>query len=108
MHVISKCSGEQPNAIATFLKDLVSLLEYRNARSFEIAWIDGDIFFLRRRLQPIIQPANHDRADGAPMLATSLPSFSCASSRVPLLLIGRGGSRGREDNLRGRPMRFRP
>src|SRR5581483_2864183 len=61
MHVISKRSGQQPNAIAALLKNLVSSLERGHAGPFQIARVDADAPFLDKDFEPVIQPTHHDR-----------------------------------------------
>src|SRR5712692_577255 len=62
VHVVAKSRRQQAYAIATLAKNLVCLLEYRNAGPLQVSRIDRDIFLFGDDLQPVIEPSDHNGA----------------------------------------------
>ena len=65
VHVITEGRGEQAQPVAAFAEDAVGLLEDGHAGPFEPAGVDRDPALFEDHLQPVVQPADHDRADRA-------------------------------------------
>ncbi len=60
-----KAALREAQAIAAGLVDLIGLFEDRDAGPLEIAGIDGEIVLVVEDLEPVVEAADHERADGA-------------------------------------------
>src|SRR5215469_8863957 len=63
MHMIAKGSRKQTDSVAALAEDLVGLLKYRNPGPLQISRVDGDVLLFGDNLQPVIESADHDRAN---------------------------------------------
>src|SRR5579863_1295454 len=62
VHVVAKRRREQTNPVASLTKYLIRLLEYCNARPFQVPRVDRNVLFLNHDFQPVVEAPNHNRA----------------------------------------------
>src|SRR4051794_40383809 len=63
--MVTKCSGQEANSVASFPEDLVSLFEDGYARPLKVSRIERHVTLLRYGLEPIVQAPDHDGTNGA-------------------------------------------
>src|SRR5256885_3387837 len=62
VHVVAESRGQQSNTVPALTEYPVGLLEDADARPLEVSGVDADIALVEQDFEPVVEPADHDRA----------------------------------------------